>query len=82
MGNLFKPICMVSSTEGASPPELMNWMHADSQIGVEKRLLIDDLKTPIKHAQGSIFFVQKTIVLPVTSEVPSTAHTLNMRSMY
>ena len=41
-GGLFEPICMVSSTEGASSPEIMNWMHADLQIEVEKRLLFDD----------------------------------------
>ena len=35
MGRLFNPICMGSSTEGASPPEMMNWMHADLQIEVE-----------------------------------------------
>ena len=42
MGGLFEPICMQSSTEGAYPPENMNWMHADLQIEVEKRLIIDD----------------------------------------
>ena len=41
MGGLFEPICMRSSTEGASPPEKMIWMHADLQIEVEKRLIID-----------------------------------------
>ena len=55
MGGLFEPICMRSSTEGASPPEKMNWMHADLQNEVEKRLLVDDYKTPVWHAQGSIF---------------------------
>ena len=47
MGGLFEPICVVSNTEGASPPEMMNWMHADLQIEVEKRLLVDDLKTSV-----------------------------------
>ena len=42
MGGLFEPICMRSSTEGASPPEKMNWMNADLQIEVKKRLLIND----------------------------------------
>ena len=42
MGGLFKTICMGSSTEGASPPEMMNRIHADLQIEVEKRHLIDD----------------------------------------
>ena len=59
MGGLFEPICMQSSTEGVSPPEKTNWMHADLQIEVEKRLLIDDWKTPIWHAQGSIFQVKQ-----------------------
>ena len=54
MGGLFEPICMRSITEGVSHPEKMNWMHADLKIEVEKRLLIDDLKTPVWHAQGSI----------------------------
>ena len=34
-----------------------------------KRLLIDDWKTPVWHAQVSIFLVQKTIVLHVPSGV-------------
>ena len=59
MGGLFDPIGMGSITEGASPPEMMNWMHADLQIEVEKRLLVDGLKTPVWHAQGSICFAQK-----------------------
>ena len=59
MGRLFNPICMGSSTEGASPPEMMNWMHADLQIEVEKWLLVDDLKTPVWHAQGGVFLAQK-----------------------
>ena len=42
MGALFVTICMGSSTEGALPPETMNWMHADLQIEFEKRLLVDD----------------------------------------
>ena len=42
MGGLFEPICMRSSTEGASPPENMNCMHADLKIEVEKRLRVDD----------------------------------------
>ena len=42
MGGLFEPICMRSSTKGASPPEKMNCMHADLKIEVEKRLLVDD----------------------------------------
>ena len=50
---------MGSSTEGASPPEIMNWMHPDLQIEVEKWLLIDDWKKPVWHAQGSIVLVQK-----------------------
>ena len=36
MGGLFDPICMGSSTEGASSPEMMNRMHTDLQIEVEK----------------------------------------------
>ena len=59
MGGLFESICMGSSTEGASPPEMMNWMHTDLQIEFEKRLLIDDLKMPVWHAQGSIFQVKR-----------------------
>ena len=70
MGGLFEPICMQSSTEGESTPEKINWMHADLQIEVGKWLLIDDLKTPVLHAQGSIFRIQKKIVLPVPSGVP------------
>ena len=35
MGGLLKLICMRPSTEGVSPPEKMNWMHADLQIEVE-----------------------------------------------
>ena len=42
MGSLFDTVCMESSTEGASPPEMMNCMHADLQIEVEKRILVDD----------------------------------------
>ena len=42
MGGLLEPVCMESSTEVASPPAMMNWMHADLQINVEKRLLVDD----------------------------------------
>ena len=59
MGGLFELIYMQSSTEGVSLPEKMNWMHADLQIEVEKRLLVDDWKMPIWHAQGSIFRVKK-----------------------
>ena len=55
LGGLFKPICMGSSTEGVSPPEIINSMNADLQIEVEKRHLIDDLKTPVWHAHGSFF---------------------------
>ena len=29
MGGLFGTICIESSTKGASPPEMMNFMHAD-----------------------------------------------------
>ena len=47
MDGLFQPICIGSSTEGASTPETMNCMHADLQIEVEKRLLVDDLKTSV-----------------------------------
>ena len=60
IGGLFDTICMGSSTEGASPPEMLNWMHADLEIEVEKRLLVDDWKTPIWHAQGSIFLYKKS----------------------
>ena len=42
MGGLFDPICMLSSMEGESPPEMMNWMHTDFQIEVKKRHLVDD----------------------------------------
>ena len=42
LGGLFEPIGMGSSAEGSSPPEMMNWMHADLQIEVEKWPLIDD----------------------------------------
>ena len=42
MGGLFDPIGMGSSTEGAAPPEMMNWMQADFKIEVEKWLLVDD----------------------------------------
>ena len=78
MGGLFEPICMGSSTERAYRPEMVNWMHADLQIEVENRILTDDQKTPVGHAQGSFFFrEQKNIVLPVPSGVPSIAPTLN-----
>ena len=53
---------MGSSTEGASPPEMMNWMHMDLQIEFEKRILVGNLKTPAWNAQGSVFRVLKTIV--------------------
>ena len=69
---LFETIGMGSRTEGAYTPEMMNWMHADLQIEVEKRLIVDDRKTPVWHAQGSIFLVQKKIILPVPSGDPST----------
>ena len=42
MGGLFEPIGMGSSTEGASPPETMNCIHANLQNEVEKRLLVND----------------------------------------
>ena len=42
MGGLFESICMGYIIEGALPPAMMNWMHADLQIEVEKRHLIDD----------------------------------------
>ena len=61
MGALFDPICMVSSTKGASPPEMINWMHANFKIEDEKWNLIDDRKTTVWHAQGSIFLVQSSI---------------------
>ena len=72
-GGLFDSICMGSSMEELSPPEMMNWMHADLKIEVEKRLLINDLKTLVWHTQGSILRIQKTIVLPVPSGFRSTA---------
>ena len=59
MGGLFELIHMRSRTEGASPPENMDRMHADLQIEVEKRLLVNDLKRPVWHAQCSIFFSLK-----------------------
>ena len=59
MDGLFEPIGMGSCMEGASPPEMMNCMHADLQIEVEKWILVDDWKTPVWHDQGSIFLVQK-----------------------
>ena len=59
MGGLFEPIGMGSSWEGSSSPEIMNRMHADLQIEVEKWLLINYLKMTVWHAQGSIFLVQK-----------------------
>ena len=42
MGGLLYPIVMVSITEGEFPPEMMDLMHADLQIEVEKWLLTDD----------------------------------------
>ena len=59
MGGLFELIYMGSSTEGESLPEMMNCMHVDLKIEIDKRLLINDRKTPVWHAQGSIFQVQK-----------------------
>ena len=47
IGGLFKPIGMGSSMELEYPPEMMNWMHADFQIRVGKRLLVDYLKMPV-----------------------------------
>ena len=41
------------------PPEKMNWMHADLQIEVENRFLIDDWKTPVWHVQGQYFLITK-----------------------
>ena len=74
MDGLLEPIRMQSSTEGASPPEKMNWMHTDLQIEVEKRLLIDDLKTPCLACPGQYFSsTKKTIVLPFPSGIPSIA---------
>ena len=55
-----EPICIRSSTEGLSPPVMMNWMHADLQIEVEKRHLIDDWKTAVWNAQESIFQAQSS----------------------
>ena len=52
---------------------MMKWMHADLEIEVRKRLLTNDWKTPVWHAQGSIFRVQKAIVFPVPSGFPSIA---------
>ena len=72
MDVLFETIGMGSRTEVASTPEMMNWMHADLKIEDEKRLIVDDRKTPVWHAQGSIFLVQKKIILPVPSGDPST----------
>ena len=59
--------------EGASLPEKINWMHAGLQIEIEKRLFIDDGRTPVWHAQGSIFELKRTIFLPVPSGVTSIA---------
>ena len=39
MGGLFNPIGMGSSTEGTSPPEIMNWIHADLKIEIENGFL-------------------------------------------
>ena len=70
MGGFLELICMVSSTEGASPPEMMNWMHADFQIKAENgfSLIIEkNLACP-----GQYFIsTQCTIVLPVQSGSPS-----------
>ena len=59
MGGLFDPICMLSSTEGASPPENMNRMHADLQIEVENSFSSMIEKRPSGMLRGSIFLLQK-----------------------
>ena len=76
ISGLFNPICMISSTEGESPPEMMNWIHTNLQIEVEKRLLIDDLKKFRLTCPGQYFSSKKfTIVLPILSGVPSISCT-------
>ena len=59
ISGLFEPTRMQSSTEGAFPPEKMNWMHADLQIEVEKQLHVEDLKTPRLACPGQYFLSTK-----------------------
>ena len=58
MGGLFEPIFMQSRMKGASPPEKMNWMHADLQIEVEKGFSSMIEKRP-SGMPGAVFFCTK-----------------------
>ena len=73
MGGLFEPIRMQYSTKVASPPDKINWMHADLQIEVENGFssMIEKLLSGIPRA---LFFkYKKTIILPVPSGFPYIA---------
>ena len=55
---MFEPIGMVSRTEVVSPPEMMNWMHADLQIEVENGFLFIIEKLP-SGMPRAVFFEYK-----------------------
>ena len=61
---------MGSRTEGAYPPEMMNCMHTDFQIEVEKWLLVDDLKILSGMPRAVFLEYKKMIILRVPSGVP------------
>ena len=48
---------MGSSTEGASPPDMMDWMHADLQIEVENGFSCMIEKRPIGMPRA-VFLIQ------------------------
>ena len=70
MGCLYQLICIRFSTEGASPPGKMNWMHADLQIEVENGFSSMIEKCPVWHAQGSIIRVPKNDRLAIPEWSP------------
>ena len=55
---MFEPICMGSSTEGASPPDMMDWMHVDFQIEVENGFSYMIEKRPMGMPRA-VFFEYK-----------------------
>ena len=71
MGGLFEPICMVSCTEGAYPPEIINWMHSDFQIEVENgiSLIIEKLPSGMPRAVFSKYKVHYLFASPEWSPI-------------
>ena len=67
--------------EGASPPKIINWMHADLQIEFENGISLMIEKSPLA-CPGQYFSSKKvTIVLLVPSEAPSISSTM-MYNLY